>query len=81
MQKYHDEPKQYKGYLKSALGDHFSPAIACFAPLYWVVPAPETLIVSQAILLAASIVPVFAYLRRRLPLGATLALCAAYGMF
>ena len=21
MQKYHDEPKQYKGYLKSALGD------------------------------------------------------------
>ena len=22
MQKYHDEPKQYKGYLKSALTDH-----------------------------------------------------------
>ena len=27
MQKYHDEPKQYKGYLKSALG-----ASRCYAP-------------------------------------------------
>ena len=29
MQKYHDEPKQYKGYLKSALAEQFFD-IGCF---------------------------------------------------
>src|SRR5688572_33437146 len=41
------------------LGDHFHPIIAAWAPLYWLAPAPETLIVVQAALFAASIVPVF----------------------
>ena len=27
MQKYHDEPKQYKGYLKSALGLYAAPSL------------------------------------------------------
>ena len=36
---------------------------------------------AQAILLAASIVPVFLYLRKRLPWGATVTLCTAYGFF
>lgn len=63
------------------LGDHFYPIIAVLAPFYWLAPAPETLIVSQAILLAASIVPVFLYLRKRLPWGATVTLCTAHGLF
>ena len=29
MQKYHDEPKQYKGYLKSALGTVHLTVVAC----------------------------------------------------
>src|ERR1700683_4431825 len=63
------------------LGDHFSPVLAFFAPLYWIAPAPETLIVAQAILLASSIVPVFLFIRDRLPPGVTVAFCAAYGLF
>lgn len=63
------------------LGDHFYPIIAAFAPLYWVAPAPETLIVAQAILLACSIVPVYLFLRARFPAGPSLTLSAAYGCF
>ena len=63
------------------LGDHFSPIIAGFVPLYWIAPAPETLIVAQAFLFALSILPVFLYLRARLSRGGALALCVAYGFF
>jgi uncharacterized membrane protein len=63
------------------LGDHFYPVIALFAPLYWIAPAPETLIVAQALLLALSIVPVFLFLRDRLPSGPSLTLSAAYACF
>ena len=63
------------------LGDHFYPILALFAPLYWIAPAPETLIVAQALLLAASILPVNWFARARLPERAALALCAAYALF
>ena len=63
------------------LGDHFYPILAFFAPLYWIAPAPETLIVAQALLLALSIVPVFWFVRDRLPERAALGLSAAYGLF
>ncbi|PYR20822.1 MAG: hypothetical protein DMF94_10300 [Acidobacteria bacterium] len=67
--------------LPNVFGDHFHPIIALFAPLYWVAPFPETLIVAQAILLAASVVPVFLFARDRLPYGPALAMCLAYGLF
>jgi uncharacterized membrane protein len=63
------------------LGDHFYPVIALFAPLYWIAPAPETLIAAQALLLALSIVPVFLFLRDRLPAQPALMLSAAYALF
>src|SRR5689334_13054333 len=63
------------------LGDHFSPIIALLAPLYWLAPRAETLIVAQAILLAASIVPVWLYARRRLPRGPACGLAIAYALF
>lgn len=63
------------------LGDHFYPIIAAFAPLYWVVPAPESLIVAQAILFGASIVPVFLFVNDRLPRGTSYAVVVAYGLF
>ena len=53
-----------RGY-SNMLGDHFSPILALLAPLYWMAPAPEAIIVAQAILLAISIVPVWRYARRR----------------
>jgi len=65
----------------NVFGDHFHPVIALFTPLYWIAPAAETLLIAQAVLLAASIVPVFVFARDRLPAGAALALAAAYGLF
>ena len=63
------------------LGDHFSPVIALFAPLYWIAPHAETLIVAQAALLAASIVPVFLFIRSRLPFEPACAMAVAYGFY
>src|SRR3954464_3069342 len=69
-----------RGY-SNILGDHFSPILALLAPLYWIAPAPETLIVAQAALLALSIIPVFIYARKRLPRGPAYAVSVAYGLF
>lgn len=63
------------------LGEHFSPIVALLAPLYWIVPGAETLIVAQAVLLALSVIPVFVYVRRRLPAGAAYGLSTAYALF
>jgi uncharacterized membrane protein len=63
------------------LGDHFSPILALFVPLYWIAPGPETLIVAQASLFALSIVPVFLYMRSRLAFGPAITLAIAYGCF
>jgi uncharacterized membrane protein len=46
------------------LGDHFHPILALLAPTYWVWPHPETLLVDQALLFAASAVPVWAFVAR-----------------
>ncbi len=57
----------------SVLGDHFSPILAVLAPLYWVHDGPQTLLVAQAVLLALTIIPLWAFARRRL--GAWRAYC------
>src|SRR5712691_4024522 len=67
--------------LPNVFGDHFHPIIALFAPLFWVAPFSLTKKVAQAILLAASVVPVFLFARDRLPYGPALAMCVAYGLF
>jgi uncharacterized membrane protein len=67
--------------LPNILGDHFHPIIVLFAPLYWIWSTPETLIAAQAILFAASMGPVFLFLRDRLEPGPTIALTVAYGLF
>lgn len=63
------------------LGDHFFPVIALFAPLYWIRPGAETLIVAQGLLLAASIVPVFVFMRSRISTAPAFCLAIAYGCF
>jgi uncharacterized membrane protein len=45
---------------------HFHPIILLLAPGYWFAPRPETLLVIQSVLLAASVVPVFCYADARL---------------
>ncbi|MET8001772.1 DUF2079 domain-containing protein [Nonomuraea glycinis] len=46
------------------LADHFSPVYALLAPFYWVHDGPESLIVAQALLLAAAVPFVWLYTRR-----------------
>lgn len=67
--------------MANLFGDHFHPVIALFAPLFWLAPAAETLLVAQAILLALSIIPVFLYARDRLPAGPAMALAVSCGLF
>jgi uncharacterized membrane protein len=67
--------------MSRVFGDHFHPVIALLAPLFWVAPGAETLILAQSVLLALSIVPVYLYARDRLPYGAALAMSIAYGLF
>src|SRR5215471_3171178 len=40
------------------LGDHFQPIVGLLAPVFRVFPTPETLLVAQALLTAASVIPV-----------------------
>ncbi|MFC5666645.1 DUF2079 domain-containing protein [Kitasatospora misakiensis] len=47
---HHEFPPEF-----SLLGDHFSPILAALAPLYWIWEDPRTLILGQALLLAAGV--------------------------
>ena len=49
------------------LGDHFSPIVALLAPAAWTGREPEALVIAQALLVAASILPVHSYARDRCP--------------
>ncbi|WP_313406652.1 DUF2079 domain-containing protein [Aeromicrobium sp.] len=49
-------PVKGPGY--NILGDHWSPIDALLAPLYWLFPYGQTLLVAQALLIAISVVPV-----------------------
>ena len=48
------------------LGDHVSPVLALLAPLYWLHDGPLTLLLAQALLFAAAIVPLWTLARREL---------------
>jgi uncharacterized membrane protein len=60
------------------LGDHFAPAVALFAPLYWVYPNPNLLLIGQALALAGGALPVFAFARCRLGSVAAVLVAAAW---
>ena len=62
------------------LGDHFHPIVAILAPLYLLVPRPDTLLLAQSALLAISAVPVTRCAIRALGgrLGATLGIGYAF---
>ncbi len=61
------------------LGDHFSPAVAALAPFFRVFPSPATLIVAQALLVAASVFAVGRAARERLGVGQGRVIAVAYG--
>jgi uncharacterized membrane protein len=50
----------------NAWGDHLSPIMYLFVPLFWVAPGPVPLLIAQSVILALGAVAVFAIARRRL---------------
>jgi uncharacterized membrane protein len=71
-------PLKAPGY--NLLGDHFHPLIALFAPLYWIWDDPRTLLLAQAALFAASMVPVARFTERRLGGRRALVVALVYGL-
>ncbi|WP_441250615.1 DUF2079 domain-containing protein [Kitasatospora sp. McL0602] len=61
------------------LGDHFSPALALLAPLYWVWPGAKALLLGQAALLALAVHPLTGWAQRRLGPVAAVVVGAGYG--
>jgi uncharacterized membrane protein len=54
----------------SVLGDHWSPAIALLAPLYWIYNGPQDLVVAQGVLFALAVPPLWSFTRRICAAGA-----------
>ncbi len=50
----------------SRLGAHFDPILAAFAPLWWLWPEPELLLVVQAVAVASGALPVYWLARKHL---------------
>ncbi len=49
-----------------AWGDHLSPIMYLFVPIFWVAPGPVALLIAQSVALAAGALAVFGIARRRL---------------
>lgn len=47
------------------LADHFHPILILLAPLYWIIPKPETLIVVQLLLWMGGLIPIYLFSRLR----------------
>ncbi|MFD7256126.1 DUF2079 domain-containing protein [Streptomyces sp. NPDC059874] len=62
------------------LGDHFSPILAVLAPLYWLWPSVKLLLVAQAALVAASVLPLAFWARRTLGSAAAVVIGVCYGV-
>ena len=52
--------------IKNLLGDHFHPILVILAPLYWIYPHVEILLIAQAFLLVIPIVPIYLFVSKRL---------------
>lgn len=64
----------------NVLGDHFSPALAVLAPLFWIWQSPVVLLLAQAAAFGWSAVPITRLARDRLGGTAGIALGLAYGL-
>jgi uncharacterized membrane protein len=65
----------------SRLGSHFDPILVALAPVWWVWPSPEALLVLQAVAVAAGAIPLYFLARRHLPEWPAAALACAYLLF
>lgn len=65
---------------RNFLGDHWNPAIAVFAPFYRMFPAPQTLLVGQAVAIALAVVPITRAGMRHLGRWSGIAVGLAFGL-
>jgi uncharacterized membrane protein len=66
---------------ENLLGDHFHPLVAALAPLYWIWTDPRTLLIAQAVLIGASVIPVFLFAEPRLGRVGAYLISGAYAVF
>lgn len=62
----------------SFLGQHFSPALLIFVPLYWALPSPLWLVLGQSLALGIAVVPLHALGRAHLDESKAWAIVIAY---
>jgi uncharacterized membrane protein len=74
----HGEPFEYSFRAISYAGDHWQPALLLFVPLTWAGGGAATLLVSQAVLLGAAIIPLYLCARHGAGQAAALLACFAY---
>jgi uncharacterized membrane protein len=65
----------------SRLGAHFDPILAALAPLWWLWPSPELLLVVQAAAVAAGAIPLYLLARRHVEAWPAAAIAVAYLLF
>ena len=66
---------------KHILGDHFHPIVALLSPLCWIIDGAEAILISQAFIVALSVIPVFLFTARRLGNTAAWLFTLAYSLF
>jgi uncharacterized membrane protein len=69
---------EIKGLSYNIFGDHFHPIIASLAPLYWIWDDPRMLGIALALLMSASLYPVYLFCRTRLGHWPAFLVAAAY---
>ncbi|MBT8162685.1 MULTISPECIES: DUF2079 domain-containing protein [Arthrobacter] len=69
---------EIKGLDYNIFGDHFHPVIASLAPLYWIWNDPRMLGIAMALLMAASVYPVYLFCRPRLGHWPAFVIAAGY---
>ena len=62
------------------LGDHFHPTLALLAPLYWLFPKVETLLIAQAFLITFPMVPLFLFAKNKIGPFAAYSLAISYSV-
>jgi uncharacterized membrane protein len=65
----------------SRLGSHFDPVLALLAPLWWLWPSPELLLVVQAVAVGAGAIPLYLLARRHVAAWPAAAIALAYLFF
>jgi uncharacterized membrane protein len=66
---------------ENLLGDHFHPVLVLLAPLYWFTDRVEALLITQALLFAVAIVPIFLFTEKRLGQFAGYLFAISYSIF